>query len=135
MGLAAYLEEQLNPEGIEDTAADLMVRNLTYYHMDIGQLIDQEERDVVEELGLAMIGRALFSRRQLYEAMVEFWSDHFNIYIRKNEMMLALKVVDDREVIRPHALGRFRDLLLASAHSPAMLVYLDNVQNVKGQPN
>lgn len=135
MGVAAYLEEQLNPETIEDTAADLVLRNLTYYPMDISQLVDQEEIDIAGELLQAMISRALFSKRQLYEAMVEFWSDHFNIYIRKNEFMLPLKVIDDREVIRPHALGTFRDLLFASAYSPAMLVYLDNVQNIKGQPN
>jgi hypothetical protein len=135
MGYEAYLEEQLNPEGIEDTAADLMLRNLTYYPMEIGLLVDQEEQDVGVELGQATISRAIFSRRQLYEAMVEFWSDHFNIYIRKNALMVALKVVDDREVIRPHALGNFRDLLMASVSSPAMLSYLDNVHNEKGRPN
>jgi hypothetical protein len=135
LGLAAYLEEQLAPESIEDTAAELLVGNLAFYNMEIGQLVDQEPADVAVELGIATIGRALYSRRQLYEAMVEFWSDHFNIYIRKSPEMLPLKVVDDRDVIRRHALGNFRDLLHASATSPAMLTYLDNVANVKGQPN
>lgn len=136
MGFEAYLEEQLQPDSLEDTAADLLVRNLNLYHMDVDQLIGRDDlRDTGLELATATIGRAVYSRRQLYEAMVEFWSDHFNIYLRKNEIMLPLKVIDDREVIRPHALGKFRDLLFASAQSPAMLVYLDNVQNVKGQPN
>jgi hypothetical protein len=135
IGLPAYLEEQLAPDSLDDSPAELLVRGLTYYPMEIGQLVDQEPADVARELGLATFGRALYSRRQLYEAMVEFWSDHFNIYLRKSPLQLFLKVVDDREVIRPHALGRFRDLLHASAHSPAMLVYLDNVRNVKGQPN
>src|SRR4030067_3565361 len=66
--------------------------------------------------------------------MVEFWTDHFNIAIDKGECWL-LKTIDDREVIRSHALGNFRDLLWASAHSPAMLVYLDNQANLKGAPN
>jgi uncharacterized protein (DUF1800 family) len=66
--------------------------------------------------------------------MVEFWSDHFNIFIEK-EPCFYLKPVDDREVIRKHALGSFRDLARASAHSPAMLVYLDNHVNEKSHPN
>lgn len=136
VGMEAYLEEQLNPDGIEDTAAELIVRNLNYYHMDIDQIIGRDNLvDVASELVTATIGRAVYSKRQLYEAMVEFWSDHFNIYIRKNPFLLPLKLIDDRDVIRPNALGKFRDLLFASARSPAMLVYLDNVRNVKGDPN
>ncbi|MFZ0544173.1 MAG: DUF1800 family protein [Candidatus Promineifilaceae bacterium] len=136
MGFEAYLEEQLDPDSIEDTAADLIVRDLNYYHMDIDQLIGRDDnRDFMVELTTATVGRAVYSKRQLYEAMVEFWSDHFNIYIRKNAIMLPLKLVDDRDVIRPNALGKFRDLLFASAKSPAMLVYLDNVRNVKSDPN
>ncbi|MEI2608427.1 MAG: DUF1800 domain-containing protein [Candidatus Promineifilaceae bacterium] len=135
LGLAALLEEQLNPEALDDAAADAFLGNLTYYHKEIDAIIDLEPKDLAPELGLSVYGRAIFSTRQLYEAMVEFWSDHFNIYIRKTQFMLALKIVDDRDVIRPHALGKFRDLLFASAQSPAMLVYLDNVRNEKGQPN
>lgn len=135
LGLAALLEEQLHPENLDDAAADAFLGNLSNYHKDIDAIIDLEPQDLAPELGLSVYGRAIFSTRQLYEAMVEFWSDHFNIYIRKTQFMLALKMVDDRDVIRPHALGKFRDLLFASAQSPAMLVYLDNVRNEKGQPN
>ncbi|HEC23146.1 MAG TPA: DUF1800 family protein [Chloroflexi bacterium] len=136
MGLEAYLEEQLNPEQIEDTAADLLVRNLTLYHMDPGQLTEQDRRDATAELFVATLSRALYSKRQLYEVMVEFWSDHFNIYLFKmRKVMPFLKILDDRDAIRPHALGRFRDLVTASVHSPAMLVYLDNVRNHKEAPN
>jgi uncharacterized protein (DUF1800 family) len=78
--------------------------------------------------------RQLYSKRQLYEVMVEFWSDHFNIYIEKGNGFF-LKTVDDREVIRKHALGSFRDLVWASAHSPAMMIYLDNQANEKSHPN
>jgi hypothetical protein len=136
MGFEAYLEEQLDPESIEDTAADLIVRNLFLYHMEIDQVIGRDDiRDVAVELATATIGRAVYSKKQLYEAMVEFWSDHFNIYVRKNPLMLPLKMIDDRDTIRPNAMGNFRDLLFASAQSPAMLVYLDNVRNLKGDPN
>src|SRR6185436_18146149 len=78
------------------------------------------------------IFRAAFSRRQLYERIVEFWSDHFNIAFTK---VGYLKVVDDRDVIRKYALGRFRDLLMATAKSPAMLAYLDQTQSRRGAPN
>jgi uncharacterized protein (DUF1800 family) len=66
--------------------------------------------------------------------MVNFWSDHFNIYINKT-LDRYLKTVDDRAVIRTHALGKFGDLLLASAQSPAMLIYLDNATSTKDGPN
>ncbi|MCP4360446.1 MAG: DUF1800 domain-containing protein [Chloroflexi bacterium] len=135
MGLSAYLEEQLHPEQIEDTATDVLMRSLTLTHMDVSQLVEQDQKDGVVELIGSALTRALVSKRQLYEAMVEFWSDHFNIYLRKNKFMPLLKIVDDRDVIRPHALGKFRDLLHASARSPAMLAYLDNTRNNKKQPN
>lgn len=135
MGLAAYVEEQLHPDKIDDPAADLLRRNLTVYNMDVSQLVEQDPKDGGRELITLTIINALYSKRQLYEAMVEFWSDHFNIYLRKNQYMPLFKTVDDRDVIRPHALGKFRDLLFASAKSPAMLVYLDNVRNLKEDTN
>jgi uncharacterized protein (DUF1800 family) len=66
--------------------------------------------------------------------MVDFWSDHFNISTLKNGCAW-LKTIDDRDVIRPHALGNFGELLWASMHSPAMLIYLDNQENQAGNPN
>lgn len=135
LGLTAYLDEQLQPETIEDNAATLIMRHLDYQQSDISQLLAQDEDDLILELVGATLLRAVYSKRQLYEAMVEFWNDHFNIFLRKNEFMPALKFVDDRDVIRPHALGKFRDLLFASAYSPAMLVYLDNIRNTKEESN
>jgi uncharacterized protein (DUF1800 family) len=82
----------------------------------------------IGELQQGKIVRAVLSERQLNEVLVDFWSNHFNIDVRKGQCR-ALKVADDREVIRPHIWGRFRDLLDASAHSPAMLFYLDNAEN------
>ncbi len=82
----------------------------------------------VGELQEAKLIRAIFSDRQLQEVLVDFWSNHFNIDVKKQQCRV-LKVTDDREVIRPHIFGKFRDLLEASARSPAMLYYLDNWQN------
>jgi uncharacterized protein (DUF1800 family) len=82
----------------------------------------------VAELQDAKIISAIDSPRQLYEVLVDFWNNHFNIDVHKGPCRV-LKVADDRDVIRPHVLGKFRDLLGASAKSPAMLHYLDNFQN------
>jgi uncharacterized protein (DUF1800 family) len=78
--------------------------------------------------------RAVYSKRQLFEVMTAFWTDHLNINIGKGDC-IYLKPTDDREVIRKHALGKFRDLIRASATSAAMLVYLDGDQNRQGNPN
>jgi uncharacterized protein (DUF1800 family) len=82
----------------------------------------------VAELQDAKIISAIDSPRQLYEVLVDFWSNHFNIDVRKGPCRV-LKVADERDVIRPHVFGKFRDLLGASAKSPAMLHYLDNFEN------
>ncbi len=142
IGLNAYIEEQLDFESIEDFVCDLRLASFKTLGMDADQLeaisnelFDNYDRQTVpNELRQATFLRQLYSKRQLYEALCEFWSDHFNIFVEK-ELCFILKTVDDREVIRKHALGSFRDLLWASAHSPAMLVYLDNASNVKGAPN
>ena len=85
------------------------------------------------QLPMAKVVRAVESERQLNEVLVDFWSNHFNIDMRKG-LCQFLKIVDEREVIRPHTLGTFRDLLGASAKSPAMLFYLDNAQSQVPQP-
>jgi uncharacterized protein (DUF1800 family) len=83
---------------------------------------------VVNELQRAKLLRAVYSERQLYEVMVDFWENHFSIFANKDADRLLLTGFD-RDSIRPFALGRFRDLLGATAHSPAMLFYLDNWQS------
>jgi uncharacterized protein (DUF1800 family) len=95
---------------------------------------DYDMEKVPNELRQATLMRQLYSKRQLYEVMVEFWTDHFNIFVEKGTCFY-LKTVDDREVIRKHALGSFRDIVWASAHSPAMMIYLDNQANEKSHPN
>ena len=86
-------------------------------------------REVYLELATDRLLRATYSERQLQEVMVDFWSNHFNVYAKKNVMQWYLPAFD-RDTIRPHAMGKFRELLLASAKSPAMLFYLDNFQSV-----
>ena len=136
VGLAAFLEEQLAPETLPEMAArpQLTLRRLESLHLDAPDLFDVEREVATEELQRATLLRAIYSPRQLYEVMVGFWSNHFNIDQNKGDCAW-LKTIDDRDVIRPHAMGNFYDLLYASAHSPAMLVYLDNQENYVGNPN
>jgi uncharacterized protein (DUF1800 family) len=74
--------------------------------------------------------RDIYSERQLEAVMTDFWLNHFNVYVRKNQNEPYLIPAYEREVIRPHALGKFEDLLVATAKSPAMLMYLDNWQSI-----
>jgi len=142
IGLQAYIEEQLAFDSINDFDCDLLLNPFKTLNMDANelegisnQIFDNYDREKVpSELRQATLLRQLYSKRQLYEVMTEFWSDHFNIYIEKGNCFY-LKTVDDREVIRKNAMGSFRDLVWASAHSPAMLVYLDNQANEKSHPN
>lgn len=127
MGFARYLEYQLKYTAIPDTATDTWVKTTTpTLAMDGTALYATAYGTLVTELWNATTYRAAFSKRQLYERMVEFWSDHFSINYEK---VGYLKTLDDREVIRKHALGKFPALLRASAHSPAMLEYLDNTRS------
>jgi uncharacterized protein (DUF1800 family) len=83
---------------------------------------------VVSELQCAKLLRAVYSNRQLYEMTVDFWENHFSINGNRDALRLLMTSFD-RDAVRPFALGRFRDLLGAVAHSPAMLFYLDNWQS------
>src|SRR6266568_4326231 len=88
---------------------------------------------VVTELQRAKLLRAVYSERQLYELMVDFWENHFSIFANKDDDRYLLTSFD-RDTIRPFAMGRFRDLLGATAHSPAMLYYLDNWRSSVPRP-
>ncbi len=84
---------------------------------------------IMFELNAARVLRAVYSERQLQEVMVDFWTNHFNVFAQKGADRWFLTSYD-RDVICPNALGNFRDLLEATAKSPAMLFYLDNFQSV-----
>ena len=85
---------------------------------------------VVGELFAQRLTRDIYSNAQLQEVMTDFWFNHFNIFVGKDEPEPYYLVSYERDVIRPRALGKFEDLLEAVAHSPAMLLYLDNAQSV-----
>jgi len=80
---------------------------------------------VVEELAMAKVTRAVYSERQLQQVMDDFWFNHFNVFAGKGEVKWYLTSYE-RDVIAPHALGKFKDLVTETAKSPAMLFYLDN---------
>jgi len=84
---------------------------------------------VMSELMQAKLLRAIYSQRQLEEVMTDFWFNHFNVFMEKGLDRLLVTTYE-RDVIRPHALGKFEDLLVATAKSPAMLFYLDNFMSV-----
>jgi uncharacterized protein (DUF1800 family) len=92
--------------------------------------LENPERLVVGELMAQRLARDIYSNAQLQEVMTDFWFNHFNIFLRKNEVMPYYLVSYERDVIRPRALGKFEDLLESVAHSPAMMVYLDNAESI-----
>lgn len=196
LGVEKYIEQQLNPERITDSAAAEKVKNLPTLTMSTaelyaqypqpGQLMRRLQRDgtlpanraapreqemmpapgnsaikeddaqapaqerraalreyyaannlslpqrITVELQASRILRAVYSERQLQEVMVDFWTNHFNVYANKGADRWLL-IGYDRDTIRPHAMNRFVDLLRATAQSPAMLFYLDNFQSVSPQ--
>ncbi len=140
-GVRRYVEWQLNFESIDDSELETALQeNLPSLDDTATQLIraaqsgDMQQGEAAIQLQVASLSRQVFSARQLYERMVEFWSDHFNVNIQDGPVRF-FKTIDDREVIRPNALGKFRDLLHANARSAAMLYYLDNFNNTRSGPN
>jgi len=93
------------------------------------QAIMNPQAVVGGELSEAKLLRAFYSERQLDEVMTDFWYNHFNVFINKGPDRYMITAYE-RDVIRPHVLGKFKDLLVATAKSPAMLFYLDNWQSV-----
>lgn len=137
LGYEGYLEYHLNHSAIPDAAMDTMLADQVRFStltMTYEQLLQIAAGQAANECIEAAVFRNVFSKRQFFERMVEFWTDHFNIDI-SGERASRLKPIDDRDVIRPNALGNFRTLLDASAHSPAMLYYLNNDISVAGNPN
>jgi len=133
-GEADWIEQQLNPHSIDDTLCDLRARRFEELEQGAGECYEYDKPVLRQEMARQTLLRAVYSKRQLFEVMAAFWTDHLNINIEKGDCVY-LKPTDDREVIRPHALGNFKDLIRASATSAAMLIYLDGNQNSKGVPN
>jgi uncharacterized protein (DUF1800 family) len=160
IGLAAYVDRQLDPGRIPDDRLEASLRAFPALTMSVpellrsypepdpkllgkaqsGEMSREEMRQmaplerrparITAELQAAKLTRAVLSERQLQEVMVDFWFNHFNVDARKGAVKWM--VADyERTAVRPHALGKFRDLLLATARHPAMLFYLDNWMSTK----
>ena len=169
IGLDNWIDQQLHPDKIDDSAIDQFVANYSVLHQDQNALLQQYAqqqrerqqvrrdradstrsmnaadsmamrqqmqqqfnltRQVVTQLQSSRVARAVASERQLKEVMTDFWENHFNIYAQKGGPEPYYLTDFDQNVIRPHALGKFRDLLEAVAKSPAMLFYLDNARSM-----
>ncbi len=160
MGLAVYIQQQLFPETIPDPEVERQLKGFPTLTMTTAQLLREypqpdpkllkrlesgqmsraelmelyppEKRPVqiINELQSAKLLRAVASERQLQEVMVDFWFNHFNVFSGKGAERWMVTSYE-RDAIRPHALGKFRDLLLATARHPAMLFYLDNWVSVR----
>lgn len=138
MGAGAWLDSQLNPGALDDTAVDAAVAAkwplLGGSAADMRAGIKQYSWDGMSMLQRATLLRMTCSRRQLFEVMVDFWDQHLNVTCPSDKVW-STRHVYDREVLRRFALGSFRDLLKASATSAAMLQYLDNAQSRGAKPN
>jgi hypothetical protein len=136
LGFQGYLEEQLDHLSIDDSAMDALLPRFPVIDMSPKEVFDTyagTTNEAYRELKSAMVSRATGSKRQLFERMCEFWSDHFNIDHNKG-LEWALLPEHERTVIRPHALGSFPAMLSACAFGGAMLYYLDNWLNVRSAP-
>ncbi|MBT4520269.1 MAG: DUF1800 domain-containing protein [Halieaceae bacterium] len=139
LGWSATLENQLDYQSIDTSEIDTTLADaFPSLELTPAEIVAAEDEELfnklVPDLIMSTVLRQLYSPAQLYERMVEFWSDHFNMNVLDSRVRL-FKITDDRESIRPNAMGKFRDLLYANAHSPAMMLYLDNYSNTKQGPN
>jgi uncharacterized protein (DUF1800 family) len=145
LGVDAWVERQLHPDGIPDAAVAERLKDFPSLTMSGARLMDaypnmkrkrllgifgdsKPPKDIWAELAAAKVLRADLSERQLEEVLTDFWFNHFNVSAAKDQDRWLVGPYE-RDVIRPRVFGKFRDLLGAVAHSPAMLIYLDNYQS------
>jgi uncharacterized protein (DUF1800 family) len=110
---------------LKNEKRDEFMEGMTPQQRETVMALSNPQQVVANELIQGKMLRAIYSERQLQEVMTDFWFNHFNIFIGKGQDRYLLTSYE-RDVIRPHALGKFEDLLRATAQSPAMLFYLDN---------
>ncbi len=162
LGLASWIDRQLRPDRISDSAVDARLAGMPTLRMTSRQIAQEylqplleqrqqrrrdpspepdmngrraraaefgpvlvRQQELLRELVAQKVLRAVYSERQLQEVLADFWFNHFNVSANKGFTRIYLTAYE-RDAIRRHVLGRFRDLLGATAKSPAMLVYLDN---------
>ena len=143
MGWKEWVEGQLNPTSIDDKEVQellgkkcpslkMTVTKLQAFQQLKGQERQREKRRIKKELADSVLLRAVYSKRQFNEVIVEFWRNHFSVDVNK---VPFLATSYEENVLRQHAFGTFEDLLLATAKHPAMLFYLDNYVSKKGNLN
>jgi uncharacterized protein (DUF1800 family) len=137
LGVAGWLDRQLDPSKIDDAACDRLLARLPLAGASIAKVrasLPVHSYEAFGQLGRAAVARAAWSNRQLFETTAMFWANHLHISAPSSG------VWDSRpdyevQVIRKYAFGRFADMLKASAKHPAMLTYLDNRSSTKAHPN
>ncbi len=135
LGASAWLEAQLAPDRGPGPEVEKRLAGLTTLTMSPAERAQLEPKgQAAQELVAATLVQLRYSDRQVYELLVDFWSNHFNIYLG-GQPEIFLKTDDDLAAIRPHVLATFADLLSASAHSPAMLAYLNQAESTRVAPN
>ena len=118
-------EQRMIANRAKGPKADALLGGMNGQQKEALQALNNPEQVVVDELMQAKLLRAIYSERQLDEVMTDFWFNHFNVFINKGADRFLLTSYE-RDAIRPHVLGKFEDLLVATAQSPAMMFYLDN---------
>src|SRR6185436_13226311 len=136
LGIPAYLDSQLHPEQIDDSAINGRMAALEFPASGTSAALRlrNDPRPILEQIQAQKLIRAIYSKRQLQEVMVDFWFNHFNVSWAKEGMTNLVRKYEN-ESIRPHVFGKFNELLLAAAKSPAMLVYLDNASSATPDVN
>jgi uncharacterized protein (DUF1800 family) len=135
--MSHWVELQLHPGRIDDPEGDAVRALYPRLQWSIPQVragVDEFSWDLMFQLGQATIGQAAWSRRQLFEVMVDFWSNHLNV-TNPSDNVWDNRHDYDRNVVRRHALGTFESMLIASARHPAMLRYLNQADSTKDAPN
>lgn len=121
-------EQAVLLKGVPGPKKQALLANLTPQQRETAIALDNPQGLVSYEVQSGKLLRAVYSDRQLEEVLTDFWFNHFNVYIGKGADRYLVTAYE-RDVIRPHVLGKFKDMLVATAQSPAMLFYLDNWQS------
>ena len=137
LGVAGWLDKQLNPAAIDDSTLDALLTRLPLANADIATVrasVEARSYEAFRQLGRAAVARAVWSNRQLFETTAMFWANHLHIAAPSNGVWDSRSDYD-KSVTRKHALGKFADMLKASARHPAMLTYLNQRNSTKAHPN
>jgi uncharacterized protein (DUF1800 family) len=136
LGLTGWLDRQLDPARIDDSALDALLARLPLAGADIATVrakLPLHSYEAFGQLGRAAVARSIWSNRQLFETTAAFWANHLHISAPSSGVWDSRSDYDT--VTRKHTFGRFADLLRASARHPAMLTYLDQRVSTKTAPN